>query len=69
MSLKRSKQKMTNIDFSGIIAVKRQVTQKTNKPIRNDKRVECKCDFDLVECDNLLSCVVGFVYDDDDLVP
>ena len=45
--------------FPGIIAVKWQLTQKTNKPIRHDKRVECKKEYDLVECDNILSCTIA----------
>ena len=50
--------------FPGIIAVKWQLTQKTNKPIRYDKRVECKKECNLVECDNVLSCTMPWIFQD-----
>ena len=35
------------------------IRQKNTEPIRFDKRVECKVECNMVECNNVLSCVGG----------
>ena len=42
--------------------------KKNTKPIRYDKTVECKGEYDLVECDNVISCVMILFEDSSEFI-